>query len=534
MDGGCKSGGRGRGLTWRLEEAPGQSASVRILSLCARVEPMITLLLLATASATPLPCATPLMLPDFGPRTEVMPPPPPGADKKERDAGGPYPNELKGDNFIIKWGDGVSDGKASHLLGFFEDAWAAEIEDWGQPAPYGTETYLFNVYIGDTGGGTPEGHGAGGYYTRDGENMPMIVIAKNSLENEEYVAVASAHEFYHALQDASGAAYAYDGDSAWYWEATATWASGEVYPDDAYYGMFLYGYALLPQLSINFFDYPDTGTLQEYHQYGAFIFPRYLSELVADRKLIVDSWIDSGSARDPLEALADELAKEGVDLADAFGDFAARNAWWDYLDGEDYADNYDYYYDYYGDEGLVDEVKGADSHGEVEPPEDSLPERFAYNIIDISTPSGSGMVVDFTGANKGSKGSAADWRITLVQDDRSGPTYFPLTLEEGAGSMTVESTGGDDFRLVVAATPEKTSSGETFSYSYEIRPIEGTGDPEDEEPDDLGPHIADLVVEEAGGCACANRSAPAGSTAWVFGLGFLGLVGRRRRASVQP
>ena len=44
----------------------------------------------------------------------------------------------------------------------------------------------------------------------------------------------------------------------------------------------LVGFAFLPHLPLTFFDYPDRGELQEMHHYGAFIWPRYISEFAAN------------------------------------------------------------------------------------------------------------------------------------------------------------------------------------------------------------------------------------------------------------
>ena len=47
-----------------------------------------------------------------------------------------------------------------------------------------------NVYIGDTGGDIPSSYGAGGYYTIDGEGYPMMVIAKDILNDYEYLQIS--------------------------------------------------------------------------------------------------------------------------------------------------------------------------------------------------------------------------------------------------------------------------------------------------------------------------------------------------------
>lgn len=477
--------------------------------------------LLLPALAAPAPCLTPTLLPTLPGPVGVAGIAPPGATKGDRDAWGIYPNAMSSTNFIVKWGNsgGVSSGEVSDLLDSFEASWAAEIEDWGHPAPWGTDTYKFNVYIGDTGGGTPSSYGSGGYYYQDDDGYGYIVIAESSLRDAQYVEGTAAHEFYHALQDAV-AVYGYgDGDpGAWYWEATASWAQGEVFPDNPTYAQFLMGYAWLPELSVAFFDYPDSGTLEEYHQYGAFIYPRFLTEFVADRQLIVDSWVDPGGARDPLEAL--EAGLGAGEMADSFGEFAARNAVWDYADGAIYRASIGDWRGWFDDDSPVAAEVGDDgTDGWITVAEDLWPQRYAYALVDLPDTEG-GYTTRFDGEAEGTGGSPADWRVQVVLDD-GGPTYLPVTLDaDGVGA--VEVPGGAFGYLVVAAVPDEATRGETFGFAYAVE-VE-----EVEEAEDSGlptPRSHDDEEEEGGGCGCASPGAP--GAAWAAVALLLGI--RRRR-----
>ena len=164
-------------------------------------------------------------------------------EKVTRDAFGGMPNSQSSENFVIKWGNGgsytASDIQA--VLASLEDAWQAYIVEEGYPIPYGSEQFLFNVYIGNTGSGTPDSYGAAGYYTTDSDWYPMIVLDPQVIYDASYIDITVVHEFYHAIQDVNPQYY-YDNGSvgAWYWESTAVWASGQVYPAHPYVASFLY------------------------------------------------------------------------------------------------------------------------------------------------------------------------------------------------------------------------------------------------------------------------------------------------------
>lgn len=481
-------------------------------------------LLVSSTFAAPLPCGMPLL--GEPPPLAVPPhdPAPPDAALEERDAYGTFPYSTSSDHFIVKWGSGggVDESDVDFLIAAFEDAWQIEIEEMGHPAPPGTDRYLFNVYIGDSGSGTPDGYGAAGYYSADPDGYPMVVIAADTLSDLAYTEITAAHEFYHAIQNGIGT-YSYSGDAAWYWEATAEWASGQVYPDNEYSAVFLLGLAYLPYLPVNFFDYPDRGTLQEYHQYGAFIFPTYLSEQVADWTIIRDSWVEA-SSRDPLTSLDDLLREQGTSVAEVFPWFAAHNATWDYANGEIYADMLDEYARWYGDDDhrVVVELDAAGTEGWVDAPSATLPQFYGYNVIRLEDPPAGSLVIGFRGDAEGSDGSEARWGAILVEETTREVTYTELALEDGEGEATLSLDGSEqNVYLAVAATPEEARDDETFGWSYKVSwGEEGTetGETEDtgEETGETG-EIAggdsDEPAETGGGTlvpktGCACSSAP--------------------------
>ncbi|MDP2307181.1 MAG: DUF6055 domain-containing protein [Pseudomonadota bacterium] len=481
------------------------------------------------------PCGTPAAAATFGPPPFLPMPPPDGdEEKEERDAYGDFANELESDNFLIKWGrsGSVDEDAAERLLAAFENAWAVEVEQMGHPAPAGTEAYLFNVYIGDTGDDSPDGYGASGYYNRDPDGFPMIVVSVETLADEDWATGTATHEFYHAIQDSTGR-YEYSGESAWYWEATAMWIEGEVLPDHDDYVAFLFGYGLLPHLPVYFFDYPDTGALQEYHQYGAMIFPRYVSEIAADWEVVRDTWIADIDAETPQDALEVLLAERGIDFADAFGDFASRNATWDYADGELYTQWMEWYADYYSadDHSVVAEVERTGTGGVVSAPEATLPGRYAYNVVTLPRPSDDDLLVRFEGGAGGDKGSPAEWRVTVVRErDEGGPEYVRLSLVDGAGEVLLEGVGDEQIHLVAASVAREARTDEVFAWSYAMTPTaRGEPDPEpidtDGDTDALDP---EPVGMELRACGCTSGAA-GGNAAGLLVLAGLATLGRRRR-----
>ena len=495
---------------------------------------MAPLLLLAgLAAAGPLlPCGVPLLQPL--PPLDVPPAPPAVGDKVERDAYGTFPNSLQSENFIVKWGDrgGVDPDEVQALLDAFEDGWAVEIETMAHPAPPSTDTYLFNVYIGNTGSDTPDDYGAAGYYNPDDDGYPMIVIAQDTLKDAAYMEITAVHEFYHAIQNGLDA-YTYTGDAAWYWEATADWVASQVYPDNLNYAVFLVGFAYLPYLPVNYFNYPDSGALDEYHQYGAFIFPLFLTEQVADWTLVRDSWVDAES-NDPLDELDRLLqAGYGTSINEVYPSFAAHNATWDYANGDDYDAALDSYTFWYGDEDarIIDSYNEEGTDGDVSPPPETLPQRYGYNVFEVRSPRAGAYDVQFTGDAAGSNENAATFAVTLVAETDGVASYTPLPLTDNAGAAQIATTGEESsLYLVVSAWSDRHRDDETFGYTFRITPGEAPDSPapEDDTADDTG-GTGVLKDPEPKACACAAASPTGG--AWAgLALG-LALSRRRSRAS---
>ncbi|MBN1334732.1 MAG: hypothetical protein JXB39_02095 [Deltaproteobacteria bacterium] len=442
----------------------------------------------------------------------------------------PYgsPNAQETANFVAYWGaeGSMSGGDVTALLEAFETGWSHHIDTMGMPAPAGSDVYKFNVYIGDTGSGLPSSYGAGGYYTVDGEGYPMIVVAEASLEDMDWGVTTAVHEFFHAVQHATGAFGTWAGQ--WFWEATAVWVEGEVYPEIPYYAAFLYGYAFLPHLPLSFFDYPDSGTLEESHQYGAFIFPRYLTEIVADWTIIRDAWLDGYGYSDPLNVLDADLAERGTDLVTVWGDFLAHNTVWDYQDQDIYTWYLDTYDDYFREEDhrIAHSWYGAGSETWFEVTE-VMPQRFGSNTLVLRAPRAGTLHVEFVGDERGSFDSRAHWVGRVVVDDSGDYTYHTVPIEGVAGELDVPVTGGEDaVYLVVGATCNQEEEEESFGFQARMWVPDTNGD-------DTGDSASgDDPESEGSTCGCGTFEGRPRSLSGValFGLAALLALGRARRA----
>jgi MYXO-CTERM domain-containing protein len=459
----------------------------------------------------------------------VMPPAgPPAAGKDVRTGYSDVPNLLTSENFAVWWGTqgDISESSAQALIDSFESSWDAIVGELAHEPPEGSSDYLFNVYIGSTGNGTPSDYGAAGYYYRDPQGWPMVVVSAGTARDQtDYGRSIVPHEFYHAVQDQT-ANYAYSGssgftDGSWFWEATAIWVVNEVFPDDTWHSVYLFGYLLVPERPLNDFTYPD-GSLAGYHQYGAFLFPRYLTEHVVEPSLIVQTWKDGTSSGDPLQVLGDLVADQGMDLGELFTDFAARNVLYDYIHGETYQDVVDAYAPYYpGDDHRVTEVvRGDGDRAWFQVDEDLAPGPFGYNLIRFEWPDDGDLVIEFDGQIEGRERSEATWGLALVWTDDEGSAIELLDASEGAWRLE-DVDGMEAVTLVVASIPQDAGRDERFDYRWRMsieRPVpEILSDPDPE-------------GEDVRFAACGCRS-PGQGSAWLAVLVMAVLVRRREQAT---
>ncbi len=415
------------------------------------------------------------------------------------------PGAATSENFAFRWGDtaALSEATAEAILGLLEHAWASYIEEWGYPPPLNSADTLFNVYLGSSGAGAPSDYGYGGYFTYDREGYPLVVLNRSVIGDPEGWRVVIAHEFFHGVQDGAQT-YTYSDPAAWYFEATATWAAGQLYPEDPEYADYIYGYALFPHLPIDYFEYPVYGEPLELHQYGAFVFPQHLSENVSGAGLIRDSWV-LAAGEDPLEELGALLAEDGLELAAVYAEFAARNATWDYAYGDLYEEAFSWWEGYSASMRLAGDHSGG-SGGWREVSLEAAPRAWGSNLVRVAWDGSEEALVGVALDEVGSAGSAAGWSVTLViEGEEVGYRSIELTGEE-----LVDGLGGAEVLWLAVSVAAERVEGEAFGWSYRLDPVESG---------DTGERV------EGKGCGCQSGG---GGGWWFLGLGMLGWRRSRR------
>lgn len=405
------------------------------------------------------------------------------------------PNVYTTEHFAIRWGDSGSFDLADvWILGDdLEHAWDVVLGDLGYPPPYGSESYLFNVYLGGTGNGAPPTWDFLGYFYWDEKDWPMLVVNPSSLGAPELAAIAG-HEFFHAVQDEIDTLlYAASG---WYHEATSTWIEGLIAPEDTNREVYLPGFTLLPDLPLDTFVYPDTGALVEYHQYGAFLFVEALAEDDPDR--VRRSFVEAPRGGDPMDVLDAQLVEEGTSLGAVYAEMAVRNATWDYPEGERYAQaiedsGWAWTSASHWPTGIID---GPGTWSPDEPPYAYGANPWLLDGLDPETP------ITFRAL-----GAPASWSVVLTGRDDAGVWREEVPVVDGVGAVLLPERGAyTDAWLVVTALDPVEERGGPYDHTVEV---EGEVDP--------GP----TTTDEPRRCGCQGKRAGL----WLPAL----LLGWRRR-----
>jgi hypothetical protein len=164
-----------------------------------------------------------------------------------------------------------------------------------------------------------------GYCVLDNDYSPAQINAPG-LGGRLELELTAVHEFFHAIQ------FGYDyGEDPWLLEGTATWVEDAVYSRvHEPYRRFPYSALRQPEIPV------DTYSATLPYQYGAWVFWRFLEELLAPRQTRVDpgvirrvwEWAD-GSPGAPdyysLQAAEATLRERGIRFGSAFLTFALAN-----------------------------------------------------------------------------------------------------------------------------------------------------------------------------------------------------------------
>jgi len=393
-------------------------------------------------------------------------------DKQTRDLAD-LPHSMESENFVLRWGDNMPDRDLAGLLALFEEAWRVEVGELGYKQPIGTQGFKFNVYMGDSGPGTPTIGEYGGYTTFDSEGYPYIVLNTGLFFDWENLRAHAGHELFHAVQFSYG--WNSVGTTAaanWFGEASATWVVSSVWPESRYMD-YLGGFAHYPQYPVDsFFTIVPGDQLQQLtlHQYGAFIYLRFLAEFLTSPDLIQDVWnaMEATGNYEALKVMHGLLADKGYSGSKAFARFTNHNVDWDYQDGDHYGRSIQASQDFFNHTNrIAAEHNSADAVWHTPLPS-FLPRRYAANYIKLNAPGP--IHVSFEGDATGGLGSSSGWQASVVVVGNHRPIYHSISLVDGAGEFTLPHLGEQEtLYLAIVNTPDSTDNSETFSYRYRFQ-----------------------------------------------------------------
>lgn len=448
----------------------------------------------STALAGTQLCGTHEALQHAPPLAEPLAFPPPGGPTL-RDAWGKFDNQVESEHFVLKWGpDAVVPGLQDEILDALELAWDRFVDERGYPGPLHWQDFKTNVYVAGTGyeQGPIDYSGVYGYYTRDPEGYPMLVMASDVMdEGPEMVGLTAAHEAFHAFQDATNSfelGGLSSGDNRWLRESTATWSAGRVLPGNTQYGLFAGSFAYFSHMGLA--DNGSDGDGSSAHAYGAFLLSHYVTEELGYDGVVDDVWLEP-SSEDSIEAYELALADQGLEMADVYADMAVRNVYWDYDDQS--IVTYGGYYDGYLP---VEAVTSGGTSGPVRIPSDIEPGPYGYNLIEMSATNAETIHIEIVPDEEGRWGSVSAFEARMALYDNTSITYVDVAVGE---PVDIETNGANEAVLMVAATPSGATDNDKFSYTYDVAftrvQIEDEAPPE--EP------------EDPRGCGCSAASGPA-------------------------
>ncbi|MBK9071031.1 MAG: hypothetical protein IPL79_08530 [Myxococcales bacterium] len=361
----------------------------------------------------------------------------------------------------------VTETQAQFVLDELERSWAIYTEEFGHSAPYGSDTYRMNVYISNATD-TPaiEDDNPGGYAASDDEGYPYFVMNIAAFDSgNDWVRGIIAHELYHDFQISLGGFE--EAHSWWFWEASADWATQEVFPDDPLSYFFVGVYALTEDLPIFYMGDPwGDDALAGNHQYGASVFLKYLTDTKRDRQIVIDTWEQGKIDDDALRVVLGQVAARADEASDLYGEFAAHTVHWDMVNGPTIASTVQEWEAAYPDRLRADASIDAQGTGWASVRAGSEVRAFGHNLIELARPSDGELVIAL---RMQEAPLAVEWRPTLVRMIGGQPTYTEVPIIDGMGHINAY-LGPDEAQawLVVAAIADTRDAEATFGYEFRV------------------------------------------------------------------
>ncbi len=395
------------------------------------------------------------------------------------------PNVHYTEHFALRYGNGASytGGELDALGDIMEEVWDAEVVTMGYDAPFGSDEYYTDVYVGNSGGGAPSISFEGAYttiYDSWPNTMAHIVMWPDILDYESSFKDIMSHEFYHVLQfqiALSGCWQHMSGSgSDWAVEATATWAEDEVFDDLNNYAYFVDYHMQNVEQTIFAFSSGEP------IQYSRAIYFKFISENYGGRDALYHIWNDCNpNIWYSVDAYLTDF--ESTTTFDTFPEFTRRTLFREYEEGNLYDSPYvlDHIGTYPAAE-LYDTGK--------------LPEPYGTAYVQFQ-PSGGETALNLRVRGEPKYGNRdIDYDLTIAKQ-RANETYEIETMtESGAGNVgdiSVDGFGGEWTRIYLIVTPRvQFSGGSASGIPFSIQASEGddplppepTGDDDDDDDTD--------------------------------------------------
>src|SRR3972149_50500 len=288
---------------------------------------------------------------------------------KAANGGHVLPNWVETANFSIEWGNNLdnSDGGRNsvrivncskrltglscagipdvvdHWADYFEEVWEKEIGTLGYIEPTGKRSYLYDIYIANTGdtimGNNDDQTPSLGFnflgitttYCDYGNLNPVCknevsdsssyILVNGHIRNTDTMRITAAHEFFHAIQFSYPSIdYWFSHENHWWIESTATWMEEVVYDDVNNYYPRVRSWLKSPSLSLKY-----SGNNYSGHEYGDALFIIFLTDVyLKDKNFVRDVWEKADSGINTINNVL--IDKYHSDFESAFREFVALNA----------------------------------------------------------------------------------------------------------------------------------------------------------------------------------------------------------------
>ena len=287
------------------------------------------------------------------------------------------------------------------------------------------------------------------------------------------------HEGFHIYQYmANSPGFRYEGDSQWYIEATANWYAALKNTEEKTNYVTASAVTAIPYVPLWYsWENMEAGDKDNWqrgcHQYGMNVFLNYLTDARGiDEEILVQGFYDSTDQL-PQEYLYHQLG--GSNMSNLYADWAIHaTAGFDYL-SPGTAERSEKDLVRYGDSTDVHRIVHTfDNMGTggnwYRPDSIHVTRNWGYNVYKIINRGTATYTFHLNGDRKGRQGTTAVFRARIVSIGRDGRTYYSLDMsgpQDGKITINADSSESEIY-FVVAATPEKFSGNEKFSYRIKI------------------------------------------------------------------